>query len=133
MTTPALEQDIQKSSRSLWFGFLAGPAVYSLHFLTVYLLSEVACQSNWLQVSWLGLNAMVVVVVVITLAAALLNGYLGWLTYRNWQRLNAEPDGTAGSYPDFMALVGTWLNLLFTVTILVTGLPALFLRPCAWN
>jgi hypothetical protein len=31
-----------------------------------------------------------------------------------------------------MAFVGLWLSGLFTVTILLTGLPALFLVLCDW-
>ena len=131
MTHAFSQDEMQRGNWSLWFSLLAGPIVYSLHFMLVYFVVEAACVENLLRFTWLGLNGISWVVVALTILAALLNGLAGLLAYRNWQQRKESEGGTRGSYAPFMALVGVSLNALFTVTILVTGLPALFLQPCA--
>jgi len=131
MTHAFSQDEMQRGNRSLWFSLLAGPIVYSLHFMLVYFVVEAACVVGLLRFAWLGINGIAWVVVALTILAALLNGLAGVLAYRHWQQRKESEGGTRGSYAPFMALVGVSLNALFTVTILVTGLPALFLQPCA--
>lgn len=125
---------------SLWFGLLGGPIIYSVHFLTVYLLAEAACMADLLRYRLLGLEAISFWVVVLTLVAAALTGYGTWLAYHTW-RATRDPVGHVveqgggqeqRSYQPFMAFIGLWLSGLFTVIILLTGLPALFLVLCDW-
>ena len=132
MPTTIEQQEIQSGGRSLWFGLLAGPIVYSVHFLVVYLLVEAACKADLLHFSVLSFNGIAVSVLVLTILAALINLVAGVLTYRTWQRRKDIEGGTQGSYAPFMALVGVWLNGLFAITILATGIPPLFLQPCGW-
>ncbi len=125
------QDEMRRGNRSLWFSLLAGPVVYSLHFMLVYFVVEAACRTDLLRFSFWGLNGIALMVVTLTLLAALINGLAGGLAYRNWHARKESEDGTRGSYAPFMALVGVSLNALFTVTILVTGLPAFVLQPCA--
>jgi hypothetical protein len=130
---PAIESsELQAHSRSLWLGVLSGPLIYALHFITVYLLVEVACRVGWLQFQWWGLSGLSIAVLAITVIAALLNAGAGLLAYRAWQGRQERGEGTSGTYAPLMSLVGIGLNALFTVTILVTGAPALVLLPCRW-
>ena len=112
---------------SLWFGFMGGPVIYSLYFLAVYFLGEAACMADLLRYRVLGLEAIAFWVVLLTLVAAAVTGYGTWLAYHNWRQTRAGAGPDRSSYQPFMAFTGLWLSGLFTVTILLTGLPALFL------
>lgn len=120
------------SNWSLWYGLVGGPIVYSLHFLAVYLLAEAACKADLLRYRIWGLEAISFWVVVLTVVAAAITGYGAFLAYRNWRRTRENEAQGLPSYPSFMAFTGLWLSGLFTVTILLTGLPALFLVLCDW-
>lgn len=120
------------SNRALWFGLLGGPVVYSLHFLAVYWLGEAACQANLLRYRVLGLEAISFWVLLLTIVAAAITAYGALLAYRNWRRTRDNDEQTQPSYPPFMAFIGLWLSIGFTVVILLTGLPALFLVLCDW-
>jgi hypothetical protein len=132
MTNEIAQSNPSHSNRSLWFGLVGGPIVYSLHFLAVYLLAETACQADLLRYRILGLEAISFWVVVLTIVAAAITGYSTFLAYGNWRRGRGRDRNGASGYRPFMAFVGLWLSGLFTVTILLTGLPALFLVLCDW-
>lgn len=121
---------------SLWFGLMGGPVVYSLYFLAVYFLAEAACMADLLRYRLLGLEAISFWVLLLTLVAAALTGYGTWLAYHIWCETRNPVGQGAGqaqrSYQPFMAFIGLWLSGLFTVVILLTGLPALFLVLCDW-
>ncbi len=130
---PAVESsELQESRRSLWIGLLTGPIVYALHFIVVYLLVEIACRVGWLQFQLWGLSGLSITVLGITLVAAAINAGAGVLEYREWRLRKEREGGTSGTYAPLMSLVGVWLNGLFTLTILMTGAPALVLMPCRW-
>jgi hypothetical protein len=131
---PAVEpHELEDSNRSLWLGLLTGPLVYTVHFLTVYLLVEIGCRAGWLPFNLWGLSGLAVAVLGLTVLAAAVNIAAGVLEYREWQARKATQGGTEGRYAPFMSLVGVWLNGLFMLTILVTGAPALVLLPCRWS
>jgi biopolymer transport protein ExbB/TolQ len=132
--------------RSLWFGVLAGPITWTVHFLVGYGLVEVACRLRLLESQLLGLTALSVIILVLTLVALLVTLYAGFLAYRNWRRMQVERrEGVkqrreAAERSDqrrlveesgrFMAFGGVLLNGLFSFVILVTGIPVLILPPC---
>ena len=132
MTEATISHHQRGSLWSLWFGVLGGPVVYSVHFWLVYTLAEAACQANLLRYRVLGLEAIAFWVMVATVAAAALTGYGAWLAYGNWQQLRGQEPQAATSYRPFMAFIGLWLSVVFTIVILLTGLPALFLVLCDW-
>jgi len=132
MYEATVQNNQQWSYWSLWFGLLAGPIIYSLHFLTVYWIAEAACQANLLRYRVLGLEAISFWVLLLTVVAAALTGYGALLAYRDWRRMRDNEAQNLPSYPPFMAFVGLWLSASFTVVILLTGLPALFLVLCDW-
>lgn len=121
---------------SLWFGLAGGPIIYSVYFLAVYFLGEAACMADLLRYRLLGLEAITFWVLLLTLVAAALTGYGTWLAYHHWRATRNPVGQEAGreqrSYQPFMAFIGLWLSGLFTVVILLTGLPALFLVLCDW-
>ena len=87
----------------------------------------------------LGFPGLSVIVVVLTVLALLGVAIFGMRSYRSWRNLNREltlrdqvressrwSDGPV----EFVYLSGFLLSLLFGVTILAVGIPALFLQPC---
>jgi hypothetical protein len=126
-----------KSSKlgALWFGLLAGPIIWSVYFMVGYGLVEFVCKLGLLGFNLLGLSAVSVIITGLTLVALLATLYGGFLAYRKWQQLKRdEADqvnrGRAEESRVFMALAGVLLSGLFALLILLTGLPALVLRPC---
>jgi hypothetical protein len=121
--------------RSLWFGLLAGPITWSVYFMAGYSLIEFTCKLGLLEFRILGLAALSAIVVGLTLIALLVTLYAGFLAYRNWQQVQEdEPDRAQQSRPEensrFMALAGMLLSGLFSLLILLTGIPTFFLPPC---
>jgi hypothetical protein len=139
------ESQVQENSRVLWQGLLAGPVLYALYFITVYLLAEAACHAGLLAGTLGGLPLISVTVLVITLAAALCTLINGLSNYRRWRMRQRQPAGDrpaiseveyATANPEtavnFMVFGGLLLSVLFTVMILLTGLPIFTLETCRW-
>lgn len=126
---------VRESSRyrSLLFIFLGSPIIWGLHFMAVYGLGEVACKAGLLRFRVLWLSGPSVIVIVLTLIAFAAALYVGFLAYRRWQQVEDDDERWRGEAEgEFMALVGLLFSGLFAATILVSGIPALFLRPCIW-
>lgn len=129
---------LQENSRMLWIQLLAGPVLWSAHFMIGYLLVEAFCQAGW-NFNILGFNGLSFLIVVLTILAVIGTGLFALKSYRGWKRINSD-----GSFRDqfressrwseepseFMYFSGLLLSILFAVTIFMVGLPALFLSPC---
>lgn len=116
---------------ALWFALLGGPVAWSAHLLGSYPLVSVSCRMG----STALLNVLTVVTAVIAAAAAV----TGWWAWRTAIRAGAgsgdrvAPGGGSDGgldRPVFMALCGLLLGALFTVAILMEGLPPLLQDPC---
>ena len=117
-----------------WFGLAAGPLVWALYHMLVYAVVSLACKWNMFQWQVLGLSGARFILIALTLVSVGVVAYAGWLSWRGWQRLRGETtregDPPGGRF-SFMAFLGLLLSGLFTVTIVVTGVPALVLDLCA--
>lgn len=122
------------SSRALWFGLLSGPIIWTVQFLAVYLLVEVACQAGILRGSFLGMETISFLVVLLTVASLIGVAYGGFFSYRNYQQVGGhgifQRQNLDRSPAWFMALSGLALSLLFGLLILMMGIPAVVLAPC---
>ncbi|HSL46726.1 MAG TPA: hypothetical protein VK897_25040 [Anaerolineales bacterium] len=128
----------ETNSRLLWIQLLAGPILWSVHFLLSYLLVEAACQAGW-NFNILGRNGLSFIVIVLTILAVIATALFALRSYRGWRDLHKDRSlrqefrETASWFEgpvDFMYFSGLLLSVLFAVTILMVGLPALFLQPC---
>jgi hypothetical protein len=124
-----------RSLWALWFGLLAGPLIWSVYFMAGYALVEFACKLGLLRFNLLGLSAVSAIIIGLTLVALLATLYAGFVAYQKWQRMRRDESdqvdrGRAEKSPMFMALAGVLLSGLFALLILLTGIPALVLRPC---
>lgn len=133
----------ERRHRRLILAALAGPVIWAVHFLLVYLLAELACRTGVLSGSLLGMTLLAWVTLTATLLALVVVGWVGVAAFRDWQhrrggaetrrsrrldqasRIGGSPDG-------FLVLAGWVLGLLFGAMIVLTAVPILVLAPCPW-
>ena len=130
----------QKSnSFMLWIQLLAGPLLWSAHFLLSYMLVETFCQMGW-NFNILGIHGLSFLVILFTILAVLGTVLFSLRSYRYWKTMHADhslrdqfqQNALWFKGPvDFMYFSGFLLSVLFAITILMVGVPALFLRPCS--
>jgi hypothetical protein len=120
--------------------FVAGPVIWSVHFLLVYLVTEAGCSGDGPGLTLFDPPVPKVVTLAVTAAAAVAAlACAGW-SWRRWRTDAAEAAADeaadlAGGHQDrdrggTLAFAGFLLSLLSVVTILFVGLPALVLPSC---
>jgi amino acid transporter len=127
------------SSAVLWALFLAGPVIWIFHFMVVYLIAEAVCQAGGTGREVWGLPLVSFVTVVATAVAVAAILAVTVLAYRRWRaqerRAREDPAEGAREHRDprrdrTLMLSGVLLGLLFALSVIYVGLPALWLRPC---
>lgn len=128
------------SSRSIWVLFLAGPTVWFLHFMAVYLVVEAVCTGGRPDRELLGLPLVSTFTLLATVAAVPVIAGFAVAAYRRWRDLERtvsgqsddreEEETVARGHDRALAFAGFALGLLFILGVLFTGLPALWLTPC---
>lgn len=121
--------------RPLWFGFLAGPIIWSIHLSVTYFVVTLACTTRVFDWSWFGFAGAEIVH---TLASVIALGAVGFMAYWTSTLFNraggtqayGDSDGAAGR-SRFMALGGLLMNGLFFIAILAAAVPGFFLGVCA--
>jgi hypothetical protein len=134
----ATSKPLSHLNRSPWFHLLGAPVLWSVHFLVSYAWVEFACRVRLLVLdsTVLGLTVLSWSVLIFTLLAVLATLYVGLSAYRSWLRIREskemdELESWGVESRRFMGLSGILLSILFSLVILLSGLPALVLGPCA--
>jgi hypothetical protein len=133
MTESAEQRNVTQISPR-WLTLLAGPLVWTVHFLVVYSLGEFGCRGGWLRGTLLGLPAPAVIITALTLVALVVSGAATLRTYRQWDAARTTDKTHALETDDrnrFMSAAGWMLGVLFTFLILLMGIPAVVLPQCA--
>lgn len=125
------QQQSKEKQRILWLGLLVGPVIYALYFITGYLVVEFACNTGALQRTVGGLSFAAVLVLALTLLAALITLLTGLSNVHRWRRYTASHSDAENAVP-FMLFGGVLLSIFFTSLILLTGIPVLVLQSCRW-
>jgi hypothetical protein len=134
--------DVSRDRRARWAlaMFVAGPVIWSVHFMVVYLVTEAGCTGDGpgLRLFEPPVPKVVTLAATVAAAAAAL-ACAGW-SWRRWQASDSVPAADeaadlAGGLRDrdrggTLAFAGFLLSLLSVVTILFVGLPALVLSSC---
>jgi hypothetical protein len=134
--------DVSRDRRARWplFMFVAGPVIWSVHFLLVYLVTEAGCSGDGpgLRLFDPPVPKAVTLAATAAAAAAALGCARWW--YRRWRASEHEPvadeaaevagDLTERDRGGTLASTGFLLSLLSVVTVLFVGLPALVLPSC---
>jgi len=136
--TQVLSPRQKNVSWGLWMRLLAGPIIWAAHSILGYLLVEAFCQTG-LQFNILGIRGLSFILVTITLMAVIGSSYLSLQSYREWRLMNPgkgfrerlkQTKLWSDETVEFIYFTGFMLSVLFTVNIIMVGLPILFLRTC---
>jgi hypothetical protein len=127
----AVGLSLDRRARTTIAMFLAGPVIWSAHFLLVYLVAEAGCTGDGPGLRLFDPPVPTVVTLVATAVAALACLASATWSYRRWRASQHEAGdlgqpGRGGS----LAFAGFLLSLLGMVTVLFVGLPALALPAC---
>lgn len=129
MPVDLAEEPGAKSTMAL---FLAGPVIWTGHFLLVYLVVEAGCTGSGPGLRLFQPPVATVLTLVATAVAVAACLTTAVLAHRRW-RVTRQRDQEAVSQPGHgaaLAFSGFALSLLGVVTVLFVGLPALLLPPC---
>jgi hypothetical protein len=111
--------------------FVAGPVIWTGHFLLVYLVAEAGCTGDGPGLNLFDPPVPVLVTLVATAVAALACLATAGLAYRRWQADRRERPARPGLEPPdrggALAFAGFVLSLLGFVVVLFVGVPALAL------
>ncbi|HXF63967.1 MAG TPA: hypothetical protein VNK95_20245 [Caldilineaceae bacterium] len=123
------------SFRSVATMLLGAPAIYSIYFVAGYFLAEISCSLGLLQFELAGMNAMILIELVLAVLALAAIVGLAWRPYRRWRReppraSRGEPGGNTNR---FAAAAGLWLSLYFALLTVLTGVAVLVVIPCRWS
>jgi hypothetical protein len=134
--------DVSRDRRARWalFMFVAGPIIWSIHFMLVYLVTEAGCSGDGPGLALFDPpvpKAVTLATTAVAVVAAL--ACAGW-SWRRWRASEREPVADdaadlAGNLQDrdrggTLAFAGFLLSLLSVVAILFVGVPALVLSSC---
>lgn len=134
-------QAYQPGTRALILAVLGTPVAWALHFNGVYLIIAM-----WCSASWPGARTAIVAFTLLCAAASAACGLLAlrlWRRAREGLRMDAEPGdprewdarmGERGARSVFLLVVAMFLAVVFTLGIVLEGLPPLFAPLCpAWS
>ena len=132
--------DVSADRRARWAlaMFVAGPVIWSVHFMVVYLAVEAGCSGEGPGLRLFDPPVPTVVTLAATAAAALACLWSARWSWRRWRAgLGATGDGGGPSEGldrpgsgGSLAFASFLLSLLGLVTVLFVGLPALVLPAC---
>lgn len=123
-----------RRARSTLALFLAGPLIWSVHFVVLYLVVEAGCTGSGRGLEAFDPPVPSIVTLAGTVVAALASLAAAAWSYRRWRSDQAEPpdrtDLSPGEGVAPLAFVGFLLAILGFVTVLFVGLPVFFLPAC---
>ncbi|CAN5901276.1 hypothetical protein BH23ACT8_BH23ACT8_13190 [soil metagenome] len=138
-TPIAVDVSGDRRARTTIAMFLAGPVIWSVHFMLTYLVVEAGCSGDGPGLTLLDPPVPTVVTLAATAVAALACLVSAAWGHRRWRSRQREAADEAGDralnlddhdHDGSLAFAGFLLSLLGFVTVLFVGLPALVLPAC---
>lgn len=123
---------LQKFARDSLLGMTGGFIVWSIYFVAVYAGLSIGCVAGWDRTAVLGMNALQLILALLTLTALLLTAGYGWQNLKAARRA-----AFSGSVPPerahrrFIASLAAALAGLALISTVWVGAPILVLAPCA--
>jgi hypothetical protein len=125
--------------RDSLFSLIAGPMVWVVHFLTLYIFTAIACARGFFHVEVLGLRIVLLVGGILTLIALVLILDAAVISWRRWR--SEPPEGGEAPLPPhdetdtdsrqrFMAYAGLLLSGISLVATMFETLPILIFTSC---
>ena len=125
--------------RDSLFSLIAGPLVWTVHFLTLYILTAIACAHGFFHQEVLGVRVVPLVGGAVTLVAVALILDAAVLSYRRWRGMPSEGQpaplpphdaNDVASRRRFMAYAGLLLSGLALIATIWETLPIVFFATC---
>jgi hypothetical protein len=125
--------------RDSLFSVIAGPLVWTAHFLTLYVFTAIACAKGFFHEEILGVLVVQLFGAAVTVVALVLILDTMMLSYRRWRGM--PPDGRPAPLPPedandvasrrrFMAYAGFLLSGLALIATIWETLPIMFFATC---
>jgi hypothetical protein len=130
--SPPLQTERLPQAR-LWFGTCAAAFAWAVQGFTCLQISTQACKDgngDWGPLSGPEVRILLGVVTLILLAVAVTGGLT---SYKNWRTLAEQRRITRDeglSREDFMALIGVFLSVAFSLGIVWAGIPPILIDVC---
>ncbi len=127
-----IPEDVSNERRLIIFGLLAGPILWTAHFLFGYGLVQFLCPVGQGDFRILGFNGVQALIVGATLAALALLLLVVWRALGLWRRATqeAQSDEREEEPLVWLSLGAVVLGGLFGAGILFSSIPALLFPPC---
>jgi hypothetical protein len=128
-----------RPARVYWVVVLAGPVIWFVHFLIVYVAAEAGCTGDGPGLDLFDPPVPTILTLAATAAAVLACAAFGVWGYRWWSLRRHASGAAAGDHAEDASDVqnrasagfaGLLLSSLSFFSILLVGVPAIFLRPC---
>lgn len=125
--------------RDSLFSLIAGPLVWTAHFLTLYIFTAIACAHGFFHQEVLGVRVVPLVGGAVTLVAVALILDAAVLSYRRWRGMPSEGQpaplpphdaNDVASRRRFMAYAGLLLSGLALIATIWETLPIVFFATC---
>lgn len=120
-----------RSSRSLalWFGILGPPLAWGAHLIMGDGIFEFGCARAFSEKAIFGLS-LTAWAIIETAVMGAITALAGILSFRAWQRLRQETNGTAHGRATAMAVMGMASAAFYFLIVLFGFLPSILLRAC---
>jgi hypothetical protein len=128
-TAVAVDVSRDRGARHHLALLLAGPMIWSAHFLIIYLVVEAGCTGDGPGLQLFDPPVPTLVTLAATAVAALAALACAAWDYRRWRASLQESDADGGNGRS-LAFAALLLALLSFLSVLFVGLPALFLPAC---
>jgi hypothetical protein len=131
--------DVSRDRQARWAlaMFVAGPVIWSAHFLVVYLIVEAGCSGGGPGLRLFDPPVPTVATLIATAAAVLACLASARWSWRRWRASRLEPSGQADGVDldgsdrgGSLAFAGFLMSLLGVGAVMFVGLPALALPAC---
>ncbi len=121
--------------RDSLFSIIAGPMVWAVHFLVLYVMAAVACAKGFYDAEILGIGVVRLIGAAVTLGAVVLILHGTRMSWRRWRTgPSSPPPPHDASDPDsrsrFIAYSGLLLCGLALIATVWQALPLLFFDAC---
>jgi hypothetical protein len=114
------------TNRSLVLAFLGAPTLWAVHLALSYFLVSLGCATGWG-----GAKPAVVVATLLCAVAAMAIGLFAWKRRKAARSGDTETELDPGPVPEFLAISGAVLAVLFTGAIIMAGMSPFFLPLCS--
>ena len=126
MSHPASRENGVPTNRSLALVFLGAPTLWALHLALSYFLVSLGCGTGWA-----GAKPAVVAATILCALATMAIGLFAWKQRNTARGSDVETQLDPGPVPEFLAVSGAVLAVLFTGAIIMAGISPFFLPLCS--